>query len=107
MPFIVSDPKNRHEIVPVLTYAFFFINFAVFAFLLVGNTDKLIDLYAFVPARFFGSESITSAVPVWATFFTASIMQAHPLHIAGNMFYWLVFADNIEYAFGKIRFVGF
>jgi membrane associated rhomboid family serine protease len=45
--------------------------------------------------------------PVWITFFTSMFMHGGWLHIAGNMLYLWIFADNVEDAMGHRRFVVF
>lgn len=46
-------------------------------------------------------------IPLWMTIFTAMFMHANILHIAGNMLFLWIFGNNVEDAFGKIRFLMF
>ena len=46
-------------------------------------------------------------IPEWATLFTMIFLHADIYHFVGNMIFWWVFADNIEYAFGRARFIFF
>lgn len=45
--------------------------------------------------------------PIYLTLFTALFMHASILHIAGNMLFLYIFGDNIERAFGSIRYLLF
>jgi len=45
--------------------------------------------------------------PIYLTLFTALFMHASVLHIAGNMLFLYIFGDNIERAFGSIRYLLF
>jgi membrane associated rhomboid family serine protease len=45
--------------------------------------------------------------PIYLTIFTALFMHASILHIAGNMLFLYIFGDNIERAFGSIRYLFF
>ncbi|MBN9022227.1 MAG: rhomboid family intramembrane serine protease, partial [Rhizobiales bacterium] len=47
------------------------------------------------------------AVPDWATLFTYAFLHADFWHLLGNMVFLWVFADNIEDAFGHLRFLLF
>ena len=46
-------------------------------------------------------------IPLWMTIFTAMFMHANLLHIGGNMLFLWIFGNNVEDAFGKIRFLLF
>jgi membrane associated rhomboid family serine protease len=45
--------------------------------------------------------------PTWITIFTSMFMHGGLLHIGGNMLVLWIFGDNVEDAFGKIRFLVF
>ena len=42
--------------------------------------------------------------PIYLTLFTSLFMHASILHIAGNMLFLYIFGDNIERAFGSLRY---
>jgi membrane associated rhomboid family serine protease len=46
-------------------------------------------------------------VPSWMTVFTSMFVHGGFFHLAGNLLYLWIFADNIEDAFGRGRFVVF
>lgn len=45
--------------------------------------------------------------PIYLTLLTSMFMHAGFLHIAGNMLFLYIFGDNIERAFGSVRYVLF
>lgn len=50
---------------------------------------------------------IVSGLPAWETVFTSMFMHASILHLAGNMLFLWIFANNIEDSMGPIRFLAF
>ena len=74
-------------------------NVAVFACEIFGAEDiqAFVDTYGFVPAH------ICSGVALF-TFITSLFLHGGPLHLAGNMFYFWMFADNVEDEMGHVRF---
>ena len=47
------------------------------------------------------------SVPAWLTIFTSMFMHGGFMHLAGNMLYMWIFADNIEDSLGQKRFIFF
>ncbi|WP_421725631.1 rhomboid family intramembrane serine protease [Bauldia sp.] len=47
------------------------------------------------------------AIPEWLTIITYSFLHGDLWHLIGNMLFLWVFADNVEDAFGHIRFIVF
>src|SRR2546430_6301146 len=45
--------------------------------------------------------------PIWLTLFTSMFMHGGWLHIGGNMLFLFIFGDNIERAFGSIKYLIF
>src|SRR3989449_4189642 len=45
--------------------------------------------------------------PIWLTLFTSMFMHGGWLHIGGNMLFLFIFGDNIEKAYGHIKYVVF
>jgi len=65
--------------------------------------------YGLSPCEVLGSCSPFPPVefPLWMTLFTSMFLHGSILHLVGNMWYLWVFADNVEDAMGKVRFVLF
>jgi membrane associated rhomboid family serine protease len=45
--------------------------------------------------------------PIWLTLLTSMFMHGGWLHIGGNMLFLFIFGDNIEKAYGHIKYVAF
>lgn len=66
--------------------------------------------FGLVPALLFKSAVLSPEllyVPAWATPVTSLFLHADFMHLAGNMLFLWVFADNVEDAMGHVRFVLF
>jgi membrane associated rhomboid family serine protease len=75
-----------------------------------GEMNAAILVLGFTPAEYFaGGTRPTGTVvlsPVW-TIFTSMFLHGGILHLAGNMLYLWIFGNNVEDAFGHIRFLIF
>jgi membrane associated rhomboid family serine protease len=45
--------------------------------------------------------------PIWLTILSAMFMHGSWSHIGGNMLFLFIFGDNVERAFGHLRYLGF
>ena len=64
----------------------------------------------FIPAVLFGSADLLAQlawVPAPVTIFTSMFLHGGILHLAGNMLYLWIFADNVEDSMGHGRFIVF
>ncbi len=64
----------------------------------------------FIPAVLFGSADLPAQlawVPAPVTIFTSMFLHGGILHLAGNMLYLWIFADNVEDSMGHGRFIVF
>ena len=75
----------------------------------ITKEDLFIYTYGLSPCEVLGSCSAfpPAEFPLWATLFTSMFLHGSLLHVAGNMWYLWVFADNVEDAMGKLRFLIF
>ncbi|MEM7282410.1 MAG: rhomboid family intramembrane serine protease [Pseudomonadota bacterium] len=72
----------------------------------LGNAlPRAIYEFGFVPLAIFAD--VQTEIPVAATIVTSMFLHGGALHLAGNMLYLWVFGDNIEDAFGHIKFLLF
>jgi membrane associated rhomboid family serine protease len=72
--------------------------------------DAAIELFGFVPRRFFGWEQAGGApLDPWrfVPLVTANFLHGGWLHIIGNMWFLGVFGDNVEDRLGHFRFLFF
>ncbi len=74
-----------------------------------GGQDAVYEL-GFIPAVLFGSADLPAQltwVPAPVTVFTSMFLHGGILHLAGNMLYLWIFADNVEDSMGHGRFIVF
>ncbi len=107
----LSD-DNPHHGTPIITYAIIGLCVAVFLYQITLPGDQMqafVYYYGLVPAYITQHihpyfESPPNAI---FTVFSSMFMHAGFGHIIGNMLYLWIFADNVEVAMGKVRFVAF
>ena len=104
--------ENPIQVTPYVTYGLIAINVIVFLYewsLPPGQLNSLFFQLAMVPVRLtasldagwghFGAES--------TRLISAQFLHAGFFHIAGNMLYLWIFGNNLEEAFGRIKFLLF
>ncbi len=90
---------------PFVTTAFIAINTVVFVHqvrLPLPQAEAFVMEYAFIAQRFFDAP-----VAHWSTVFTSMFLHGGVIHFIGNMLFLFVFGDNVEDAFGHIRYTVF
>jgi len=98
---------------PVATFALMGLCAAVFVWQLsLGYNNRQATVYALglIPAVLFGGAALPDElawVPAPVTVFTSMFLHGGFLHLAGNLLYLWVFADNVEDSMGHGRFVLF
>lgn len=97
----VGDDNTARRTVPFVTYILLLVNIVVFAVELARG-EAFIAEWSFVPQRF-----LDHPAGDFPTLFTSMFMHGGWLHIAGNMLYLWIFADNVENNFGHLRFLAF
>lgn len=108
----ISD-ENPARLRPVVTLAFIVLCVLAYLWELAlgdAGADRVLMVYGFTPNSFFHANEAqmpSAAVPVWATIFTGMFLHAGFLHVAGNMLYLWIFGNNIEDAFGHVKFTLF
>ncbi len=70
-------------------------------------SDASVIAFGLFPAVFSGIDVSRAAVPDVATLITYSFLHADFWHLAGNMIFLWVLADNVEDALGHVRFLIF
>ena len=123
IPIGDEDTGGRPGI-PYVNLAIIAINVIVFLYQLVD--PNFTNGYSTVPAEITSGKDIvgqfvlvapdgTSAVideaagptPIWLTLLTSMFMHGGWLHIGGNMLFLFIFGDNIERAYGHVKYVIF
>ena len=104
---------NPTETRPIVTYVV--VGLCLIAFLwqlALGPGGNEVAVYAlgFIPAVVFGGADLPEQlvwVPPPVTIFTSMFLHGGLLHLAGNLLYLWIFADNVEDRMGAGRFVLF
>lgn len=121
----VGDPGHPRGGLPLVNLAFIAANLAVF-FLLQLPDESFTMAYSAIPAEITGGQDLvgptevrlpdgTSGViphapgpdPIYLTLLTSIFMHGGFAHLFGNMLFLFVFGDNVEKAFGILRYTAF
>ncbi len=103
MIFPIGDDNIQGGHKPMLTYTFLAMNIMVFLaemFVFNANIDQFFDDFAVVPAEILRGEDMH-------TLLTSMFLHGGVMHLAGNMLFLWVFADNIEAIIGPAKFLLF
>lgn len=116
MIFPIGDDQVKGGSYPIFSYLFILINIAVYFGLQLGN-DAFTLGYSAVPYEItHGVDLIDHEAsipqtqgpwPIYLALITSVFMHGSLMHLAGNMVFLWVFADNIESTIGSRRFIGF
>jgi membrane associated rhomboid family serine protease len=98
---------------PIITY--FIIGLCILIFLLQISTQsyktgQLFYSYGLIPSVLLGHDKLpldVYAIPAYLTIFSSMFMHGGFMHLAGNMLYMWIFADNIEDNLGPKKFLIF
>lgn len=121
---IGDEDTGDQRVIPYINLAIIAINIVVFLYQLVD--PNFTNGYSAVPAEITSGKDIvgqfllvapdgTSVVideapgpmPIWLTLLTSIFMHGGWLHIGGNMLFLFIFGDNIERAYGHIKYLVF
>src|SRR5918912_2142201 len=97
----IGDDNSARRIFPVVTYALIAVNVVVFLTEL-GQPDpqRYIAEWGAVPSQISAGRGL-------ATLVTSMFLHAGWAHLLGNMLFLFIFGDNVEDAFGHLKFLGF
>ena len=123
IPIGDEDTSGRTEI-PWVNLAIIAINVVVFLYQLLD--PNFTNGYSAVPAEITSGKDIigrflltapdgTAVVideapgpsPIWLTLITSTFMHGGWLHIGGNMLFLFIFGDNVEKAYGHVKYAVF
>ena len=110
IPLKDDNPTSQR---PIVTY--FIIGICVIFFLMqLGSqsyrTGQLFYSYGLIPSVLMGHNQLPQdlyVIPSYLTIFSSMFMHGGFMHLIGNMLYMWIFADNIEDALGKKKFIIF
>ena len=109
IPIYDNDPLDRNPYA-VVTWTLIAISIVVFLIQLGASEDTEIAMlrdYALIPAAVFGKVELGGSWPPIVAAFTYMFLHGGWSHIVGNMLFLWVLGDNIEDAFGSVRFFFF
>ena len=122
IPIGDEDTGGRAGI-PFVNLAIIAINIVVFLYQLVdpnftngyaavpaeitSGTDIIGTFEVVTPDGAFEIEEAAGPAPIWLTLFSSMFMHGGWLHIGGNMLFLFIFGDNIEKAYGHLKYVIF
>jgi len=108
----IGDVDEFPMITPFVTWALIAINVAVLFLvqpaipavadiaLIPPDVRAFYDRFAIIPAVVASGQNLTSVL-------SAMFLHGGILHLFGNMLYLWIFGDNVEHAFGHVRFLAF
>jgi membrane associated rhomboid family serine protease len=121
---IGDEDTGDQRVIPYVNIAIIAINVLVFLYQLVD--PNFTNGYAAVPAEITSGKDIVGQfvvvapdgtsfqideapgpMPIWLTLLTSIFMHGGWLHIGGNMLFLFIFGDNIERAYGHVKYVIF
>ncbi|HYY53993.1 MAG TPA: rhomboid family intramembrane serine protease [Candidatus Dormibacteraeota bacterium] len=110
---------------PLVNVTLIVLNFLVFVLLQLPN-ENFTNGYSAVPAEITSGQDLVGPVtvtlpdgtpvqideapgprPLWITLFTSMFMHGGWLHLLGNMLFLFIFGDNVERAFGQVKYLLF
>ena len=108
MPLYDDNPFKLPQ-APVVSWSLIGVTIVSF-FLEFSATDNPIliaNRFGLLPAAFTGSFVFPGAISPALTLFTYQFLHADIVHLIGNLIFLWVFADNVEQALGRWRFLAF
>jgi membrane associated rhomboid family serine protease len=106
---------------PIVNVSIIVLNFLIFGVELIGG-DPIVNGWSLIPKEIFTGQDLIGPVTVdgqtlqlypapfgnvYLTLLTSMFMHGGWLHILGNMLYLFIFGDNVEYNFGRAKYLVF
>jgi membrane associated rhomboid family serine protease len=111
MLFPISDDNLPSQSPPYVTWTLLGLNILVF-FYQVKNPAFTLGWSAIPYEIVHGTDLVGNGqapgpTPIYLTILTSMFMHGGLFHLAGNMLYLWIFADNLEHLFGRVLFLAF
>ena len=108
MPLYDDNPFKLPQ-TPVVSWSLIGITIVAFILEFSANDDPLVvaNQFGVIPAAVSGAYSFPGALNPWLTLFSYQFLHADIVHLIGNLIFVWVFADNVEQALGRWRFLAF
>jgi membrane associated rhomboid family serine protease len=106
---------------PIVNISIIVLNFVMFAVELIGG-DPIVNGWSLIPKEILTGQDIVGPITVagqtiqlypapfgnvYLTLLTSMFMHGGWLHILGNMLFLFIFGDNVEYNFGRVKYLVF
>jgi membrane associated rhomboid family serine protease len=101
-PFKLAQPPVMSWFLFGFTIVAFFIEFSA-----TDNPTQVAHQFGVIPAAVIGEVRVPGGINPWLTLFTYQFLHADIVHLIGNLIFLWVFADNVEQALGRWRFLAF
>src|SRR3954452_11526058 len=104
----IGDYAGERPRFPYVNYALILISIVVFIIEL-SKPDTFIAQWGAVPREIVQGTDLppTIGLPIYVTLLTSVFLHAGWLHLGGNMLYLWIFGDNVENAFGPVKYLLF
>jgi membrane associated rhomboid family serine protease len=108
MPLYDDNPFKLPQ-TPLVSWSLISVTIAAFVVQIsaAGNPHAIAYDFGVVPAAIFGDHGQLGAIGPWLTPFTYQFLHADVVHLIGNLIFLWVFADDVEQALGRWRFLIF
>jgi membrane associated rhomboid family serine protease len=109
----IGDYAGERRNFPFVNYALIAINVVAFIYELTlpgAGLDGFFLRWGAIPRAITGGDgtaALPNGLPVYVTLLTSIFLHGGWLHLGGNMLYLWVFGDNVENAFGRVRYLLF
>jgi membrane associated rhomboid family serine protease len=108
----IGDYAGERRTFPIVNIALIAINVVAFIYELTqpgARLDEFFLRWGAVPGELVGGTDLvpTTGLPIYVTLLTSIFLHGGWLHLGGNMLYLWVFGDNVENAFGHLRYLLF
>jgi membrane associated rhomboid family serine protease len=105
-PLHHGPPVITIGIIAICTMLYFFVQFPM-----DGRAEQAhIYGFGFIPVVFFGDADLPvelSRIPAVTTLITCMFLHGGLMHLIGNMWFLWLYGDNVEEAFGRLRYLAF
>jgi membrane associated rhomboid family serine protease len=108
MPLYDDNPFKQAR-TPVVSWSLIACSMVAFILEFSTHDDPLViaNQFGVIPAAVSGAYHFPGALSPWLTFFTYQFLHADIVHLIGNLIFVWVFADDVEQAVGRLRFLAF
>jgi membrane associated rhomboid family serine protease len=108
----IGDYAGERRHFPYVNYALIVVNVLAFLYEVMqpdAQLNRFIAQWGAVPREIVTGTDLlpTIGVPVYVTLLTSIFLHGGWLHLGGNMLYLWVFGDNVENAFGPVKYLLF